>query len=77
MKLNNNQQQVIDIIKEYSEKNGVTNAEIGDILDWPRESVTPRVSELRQKKLIHGDFHRECLVSGRRVIAWKHGKGLR
>ena len=49
----------------------LTNTEIADSLHWPINTVTPRVFELRGKGLVKEDCKRECLITGRTVIAWR------
>lgn len=50
---------------------GMTNAEIGQSLSWPINTVTPRVYELRSFGLVRDNGVRLCKVTGRSAHAWK------
>jgi DNA-binding NarL/FixJ family response regulator len=45
--MNMRQEQIYNLLKNYP--NGLTNAEIADLVHLPINSVTPRVGELRKK----------------------------
>jgi|25BtaG_2_1085352.scaffolds.fasta_scaffold00534_2 Mn-dependent DtxR family transcriptional regulator len=49
----------------------VTNSELATQLDWPINTITPRVFELRKMGLVKEDCKRKCTVTGRRAIAWR------
>lgn len=48
-----------------------TNHELAEFLRWPINTVTPRVFELRQKKLVFENCRRLDKGTGRTAIAWK------
>jgi hypothetical protein len=48
-----------------------TNTEIAQRLEWPINTVTPRVFELRKLGLLIEDVRRKCTITGRMAIAWK------
>ena len=49
----------------------LTNQEISYCLNWPINTVTPRVFELRAMNLVMESCRRIDKRSGRRAIAWK------
>lgn len=49
----------------------LTNAELARLLHWPINTVTPRVFELREQRLIIESDERLCGVTGFRAKAWK------
>jgi hypothetical protein len=48
-----------------------TNSEIARMLNASINTITPRMFELREMKLVIEAEHRKCRVTGRRAIAWK------
>ena len=67
-KMGAHQSQVHYIIRQ---KGDISNLDIARLLNWPINSVTPRVKELRDKGLVeeaYRDIHPE---TGRRVIYWR------
>lgn len=41
------------------------------MLGWEINRITPRIFELREKKLVVEASKRKCKVTGRTAIAWK------
>lgn len=63
-----NQQKVLKVIQEHS---AMCNQDIADVMQWPINSVTPRVLELREAEVIefsHKDKHPR---TGRTVNYWR------
>lgn len=50
---------------------GLTNRELAHLLNWPINTVTPRVNELVRHGLVQEDCKRKCSLGGRMSIAWK------
>lgn len=48
-----------------------TNAELANLLQWPINTITPRVKELRDLGLLVEDSIRKCSSTGRNAKAWK------
>ena len=48
-----------------------TNRELSEMTSLPINEVTPRIHELRERRVVIEAQHRRCRVSGRVVIAWK------
>lgn len=48
-----------------------TNTELSKHLDFPINTITPRVGELRKKGLVDQAEIRVCKETGRRAIAWR------
>jgi len=48
-----------------------TNCELALVLDWPINTVVPRVFELRRKGLVVLSRKRLCERTGRLAMAWK------
>lgn len=48
-----------------------TNSELSRMLGWEINRITPRIFELREKKLVVEANKRKCRVTGRTAIAWK------
>lgn len=61
-------------VYDVLEKSGkdMTNLEIAQALQWPINTVTPRVFELRKTSppLVEEYGKRKCSISGRTAIAW-------
>ncbi len=53
------------------ERTELTNNELAQILNWPINTVTPRIFELRVKGLVEESSRRQDRVTGRTAIAWK------
>ena len=66
--LGNRQQAVL---LAFMEKESFTNAEVADFLQFPINTITPRVLELRIKGMLELDQVRPCKVTGRRAMAWR------
>lgn len=64
------QKDVLDIFI-WSREGELTNSEIAKHLEWPINTVTPRVFELRKLKLLEEAKKRKCRITGRQAIAWK------
>ena len=65
--LGNRQQTVYEAIRKFPD---LTNSELSAFLNWPINTVTPRVKELRDRGLVMQGKVRTCRVTGRNVIAW-------
>lgn len=65
--LNERQTVVLNFIRQAGE---VCNLDIAEGLGWPINCVTPRVLELRQKRLIYANSRRPS-QSGRLANFWK------
>jgi len=65
--LGQRQKAVFNIIRE---SNGLTNTEIAHRLGWSINTVTPRVFELRQMKLVELKEKRICTITGRKAMSW-------
>ena len=68
--LGRRQAKVLEIFDAYNHRT-LTNTEIAAILEWPINTVTPRVFELREKGIVKEDCKRKCGVTGRTAIAWR------
>jgi Mn-dependent DtxR family transcriptional regulator len=66
--LGERQQRVYDEIAKHE---NITNMELAAILCASINTVTPRVKELRDKKMVVMDRERVCKVTGRTVQAWR------
>lgn len=72
--LGKRQNQVLKVIALNPQ--GLTNSEIADRLNWPINTVTPRVYELRKDfGVVKEKERRECSVTGRRAITWVMDNG--
>lgn len=49
---------------------GLTNTELASLINWPINTVTPRVNELVKLGLVEEVEKRKCRATGRRAIAW-------
>lgn len=49
----------------------MTNTELSFALDWPINTIVPRIFELRQKGLVIEHQKRKCNITGRTAIAWR------
>lgn len=49
---------------------GLTNAELGEFLNWSVNRVTPRTFELRALKLVTKGPKRRCTTTGFRAQTW-------
>lgn len=59
------------VLKAMATRNDFTNSELSEYLNWPINTVTPRIHELRKKDLVQFSEKRVCKITGRMVIAWK------
>ena len=66
--LGERQKVVYDALKHLKQAN---NKMIADKLNYPINSITPRVHELRNKKLVGVAFQGPDLNTGRKTIYWK------
>lgn len=66
------QQIVLEEILKHPE--GITNAEISEIIRKPINTVTPRCLELRTKKLVIGIGRRRCKSTGQLAIIWGYNR---
>lgn len=64
--LNNRHQSVL---KAFGESN-FTNNELAHHLDWPINTITPRVNELVKRGLLEEFERRPCKITGRTAIVW-------
>jgi predicted ArsR family transcriptional regulator len=48
-----------------------TNNELAEFLQWPINTVTPRIFELRAKGKVEESSRRQDGVTGRTAIAWR------
>lgn len=62
------------IYEALGKRDNFTNCEMATYLDWPINTVVPRVSELRKMGLVRMAGIRKCNITGRKVIAWEVGK---
>ena len=62
------------IYEALKTRDNFTNTELANYLDFPINTVTPRVGELRKLGLVQISEIRMCKVTGRRVISWEVGK---
>lgn len=67
-KLANRQRQVLEYLVRYPL--GRTNNEIANGMDLPINQVTPRIFELRKKRLVAEFGKRCCAITGRIALAW-------
>jgi hypothetical protein len=67
--LGEKQAQVRRLLLAYPE--GMTNSEIGKLLAWTPNRVTPRVFELRKLGAVKDAGKRTCRVTGRTAHVWK------
>lgn len=68
--LKKRQQSVMEVFIS-KQPNDLTNNEIAHLLGWTINTVTPRVFELRGQGKLYESRRRPCLITGRKVIAWK------
>lgn len=59
------------VLEAFMQKENFTNTELAYFLQWPINTVTPRVFELRAKYLLVEDKIRPCKVTGRMAKAWR------
>jgi len=48
-----------------------TNTELATMLNWPINTVVPRIFELREKGLVKEHCRRKCNITRRMAIAWR------
>ena len=53
-----------------------TNNELAEYLQWPINTVTPRIFELRAKGKVEESCRRADGVTGRKAIAWRIKKEI-
>ena len=63
-----NQKIVFDLLSEHT---ALCNKDIAEALDWPINSVTPRVQELREAEVVKEAYRAKHPISGRTVIYWE------
>ena len=66
--LNQRQSEIFDAIQKYK---SVSNLDLSRLLQLPINSVTPRVKELRDKKLVVQDGYKIDKITERRMKTWK------
>lgn len=66
--LGNRQRSVLTLLAGVED---MTNTEISNTLNWPINTVTPRVKELRDAGLVEESKKRMCNITKKNVIAWK------
>lgn len=59
------------VLEAFTKKENFTNAELADFLQWPINTVTPRVFELRAEKVLREHCVRACQVTGRKAKCWE------
>ncbi len=59
------------IWQALNEREDWTNSELASHLDWPINTVTPRVKELRDIGIVEAAGKRLCRVTGLKVNAWR------
>lgn len=70
-KIGKNQQIIFNLIYIHE---GITDAEIGNTLDWPINTVTPRRNELVKLGLIYSKGVRLCKITKNTANEWvQHG----
>jgi len=70
--LNSRQEEVYEWLKKWGPAN---NTMIGQSLKRPINSITPRIKELRNKKLVIESHKEECPLTKRKTIFWKINDG--
>ncbi len=66
------QKTILEAIQELqNEHENATNTEISEHLNFPINTVTPRVFELRQKGYLTESVTRPCRATGRRAKTWR------
>lgn len=63
-----NQLRVYAVLKEYGQ---LCNRQIATILNWPINTITPRVQELREADMVTEAFRGKDPQTGRTVIFWE------
>lgn len=58
------------VYEELTKAHDLTNSELASRLNWPINTITPRVHELRKEGLVIEETKRKCRVTGRTVSAW-------
>ncbi len=53
------------------ENGPMTNNELAHALDWPINTITPRVNELAKLALVRESGRRACKITGFKAIAWE------
>ena len=71
--LGRRQKQVYEKLKELGT---ATNTMLSKALGLPINSITPRVFELREKKLVGVSHIGKCPITGRKAIFWKCVKNI-
>lgn len=59
------------VLKAFMEKGPMSNSELANYLQWPINTITPRVGELREKGLVRAVREKKCPVTGRQVTEWE------
>lgn len=60
----------VAVLIELGKADSLTNSQLAGRLEWPINTVTPRVFELRRLGLVQEATRRPCPVTGRMAIAW-------
>ena len=66
--LGKRQAQILEVLKIFK---SVTNTELSKAIQWPINTVTPRIKELRDKGLVELASVRNCAITGRTAKAWR------
>lgn len=66
--LGNRQKVVFEMLRN---KDNWTNSELAQTLEWPINTVCPRIFELRKLGLVEDSGKRICKVGGLMAHAWK------
>jgi len=61
----------VQVLKALSNFYSATNMMIAEFLGWSINRVTPRVFELRKKRLIRQDKIGLCKITNRTAIYWR------
>ena len=67
--LGNRHKRVMHVLDSYDGRS-MTNREIAQALEWPINTVTPRVNELVKAGLVREHCRRKCNVGSKMSIAW-------
>ena len=58
------------VLEAMKNRENWTNSELAAYLNFPINTITPRVYELRRLGLVMEDGKRQCKVTGRTCISW-------
>ena len=59
------------VLKALATVENATNSELSRMLGWEINRITPRIFELREKKLVVEASKRKCKITGRKALAWR------